>query len=89
MLHAERCQHIGIALVEPGKRSYAVGRKKFIFIEQVGQDSPQLFLIDDGQQTAFAMPVGLHASKIFGQVLAVLDEPIHSSLKRRHAVQQF
>ncbi len=88
VLAAARVQHVGLVLMDPGKRPDAMRRQKLLFVQHELQNLAQLIAIHNRHQPTLAGAGRIHARHVCGEVRAILDEPVHAPLEARELIDQ-
>ena len=88
MFMAHDRDDIGMIFVIARESPNAVGRQKFLFVQQVPQDGFQPIATHEGKKSPHTSVVGLRF-QMLRKVRSVFDEPLHAVFEPRQAVHEF
>src|SRR3989440_12771228 len=78
-----------MVLVEARKGTHAIRRKKFRLIQHAAEHALELFTVHEREEPAHAARGALRHFNVFGHVRMIVDEPLHTALEARTAIDDF
>src|SRR6266704_5046345 len=78
-----------MVLVKARKGTHAIRRKKFRLIQHAAEHALELFTIHEREEPAHATRGALRHFNVFGHVRMIVDEPLHTALEARKAIDDF
>src|SRR5437879_13838749 len=78
-----------MVFVEARKGAHAIRRKKFRLIQHAAEHALELFTVHEREEPAHAARGALRHFNVFGHVRMIVDEPWHTALEARKAIDDF